>query len=56
MSIVLYNLLAITATGCACFMAYHEISGWGWFLFLAFVTAHVSSGGTDKKEEKDKES
>jgi len=40
--IIAANLVALGAIVCACILALHGISGWGWFLFIAACFVIVS--------------
>ncbi|EEY12913.1 MULTISPECIES: hypothetical protein [Mannheimia] len=51
-SLVAFSLIAlmiISVCGMATFLMYHNISGWGWFIFIAFVCSqyNIKSSGDD---------
>lgn len=37
--VLLLNLVALVCASAAAFLAYHDKSGWGWFLVVAALTA-----------------
>lgn len=39
----------ITCIGLAAMLAYNNVSGWGWFLFLAFIAAAADTYFPNKK-------
>ncbi len=41
MNIFLYLLLPIICVLSAAFLAFHGISGWGWFLFIALFSTGI---------------
>ncbi len=45
------NSLPIACVASSCVLAVHGIEGWGWFLFIGFLTSHtfkISSSETTK--------
>ncbi|MEG9499891.1 hypothetical protein [Mannheimia indoligenes] len=44
-------LMVISVCGMATFLMYHNISGWGWLIFIAFVCTQYSVKSKDEKEK-----
>lgn len=47
----LIALMVISVCGMATFLMYHNISGWGWLIFIAFVCTQYSVKSKDEKEK-----
>lgn len=45
------NLVALACVSAAFYLAIHDKSGWGWFLFVALCAACSVSFGSEKEEE-----
>ena len=48
MKYILMNFLSIVCVSAAAVLAFNKINGWGWFLLLAFCSAHVKRSNKDE--------
>lgn len=48
--IMLYNLVSTSCAVTAGILAYHELDGWGWFLFVSVCTYTTMSTPNKEKQ------
>ncbi len=50
MKYILFNLVAILCVAAAAYTASLDVKGWGWFLFVALLTAHSFTGKLESSD------
>ena len=49
MKLLLANAVPLICVAVAAFLAYKDVTGWGWFLVIAYFFGHVTGNKSEKK-------